>query len=86
MLSSESPYDRTILLESDTIEYYIADVGGAWGIFREGMQIATRRDAAEAISFANFFADRETLMTPQDVRVIADACLKRTLTAMRYAA
>lgn len=73
-------------MDQNTIEYYIADVGGTWGVFREGMQIATRRDPGDAIAFANFFADRETLMSKHDVRVLGDACLTRTLTSIRYAA
>jgi hypothetical protein len=77
---------RTNGLEQDTIEYYIADVGDTWGVFREGVQLAVRHDAADAIAFANFFADRETLMTHRDVRVVGDACLNRTLIAMRHAA
>jgi len=73
-------------LEQDTIEYYIADVGGTWGVFREGMPIAMRRDPGEAIAFANFFADRETLMSERDVRVLGDHRLAQTLTSIRYAA
>jgi predicted transcriptional regulator len=69
-----------------TIEYHIADVGNAWGIFREGMQIAVRDDPADAIAFANYFADRETLMSPHPVRVSADTNLHRALRAMRTAA
>lgn len=69
-----------------TIEYHIAGIGGAWGIFREGMQIAVRRDPADAIAYANYFADRETLMSRHPVRVSADVQLHRTLSAMRTAA
>lgn len=73
-------------MEHETIEYYIADIGGHWGIFREGVQIAVRRDAVDAIAFANFFADRETLTSRHDVRVIADSSLRRTMSALRHAA
>jgi hypothetical protein len=73
-------------MSEHTIEYHIADIGDAWGIFREGMQIALRRDPADAIAFANFFADRETLMSTRPVRVSADICLHRTLREMRLAA
>lgn len=69
-----------------TIEYHIADIGHAWGVFREGMQIAIRQDPADAIAFANYFADRETLMSPHPVCVSADIHLHRTLRDMRTAA
>ena len=65
------------------IEYHIADIGDAWGIFREGMQLAVRRNPEDAIAFANFFADRETLMSPHPVRVSADIHLHRTLRDLR---
>ncbi|GAA0915200.1 hypothetical protein GCM10009552_32810 [Rothia nasimurium] len=69
-----------------TIEYHIADMDGSWGIFREGVQIAARTDAADAIAFANFFADRETLIAAHPVRVSADVYLHRELRRMRNAA
>lgn len=69
-----------------TIEYHIADIGDAWGVFREGMQIAVRQDPADAIAFANYFADRETLMSPHPVCVSADMHLHRTLRDLRTAA
>ncbi|NID16126.1 hypothetical protein [Luteibacter yeojuensis] len=69
-----------------TIEYHIARMGDAWGIFREGMQLAVRRDPADAIAFANYFADRETLMSPHPVRVSGDNQLHRTLHDLRTAA
>lgn len=68
------------------IDYHIADLGDAWGIFRDGMQIAVRSDAADAIAFANFFADRETLMGRQRVHVSADRVMHRTLRDLRKAA
>jgi hypothetical protein len=71
---------------ASTIEYHIADIGDAWGIFREGVQIAARRDPGDAIAFANFFADRETLMSPHAVHVSADINLHRTLKDLRDAA
>lgn len=73
-------------MSEHTIEYHIADIGNAWGIFREGMQIAVRRDPADAIAFANFFADRETMMTTRPVHVLADIYLHRTLRELRLAA
>ena len=73
-------------MSEHTIEYHIADVGEAWGIFREGMQIAVRCDPADAIAFANYFADRETMMTATPVHVSADIYLHRTLREMRLAA
>ena len=73
-------------MSEHVIEYHIADIGDAWGIFREGMQIALRSDPGDAIAFANFFADRETLMSPHPVRVSADLRLHRTLQDMRLAA
>lgn len=69
-----------------TIDYHIADIDGAWGIFREGVQIARRTDAADAIAFANFFADRETLMAACPVRVSAGDCLRHELRRMQEAA
>lgn len=68
------------------IEYHIADIDGSWGIFREGVQIALRRDAADAIAFANFFADRETLVSTRPVRVSAGPCLHQELHRIRRAA
>ncbi|MDR6642027.1 MULTISPECIES: hypothetical protein [unclassified Luteibacter] len=68
------------------IDYHIADLGDAWGIFRDGLQIAVRSDAADAIAFANFFADRETLMGRQRVHVSADRVMHRTLRDLRKAA
>lgn len=62
-----------------SIDYHIADVEGAWGIFRDGVQIALRADPADAIAFANFFADRETPMAPCPVRVSGGDCLRREL-------
>jgi hypothetical protein len=73
-------------MSEHTIEYHIADIGKAWGIFREGMQIAVRMDPADAIAFANYFADRETMMTTQPVQVSADLCLHRRLREIRLAA
>lgn len=73
-------------MSEHTIEYHIADIGKAWGIFREGMQIAIRFDPADAIAFANFFADRETMMSTNTVNVSADMCLHRTLRELRLAA
>ncbi|MEX1829527.1 hypothetical protein [Luteibacter sp. CQ10] len=69
-----------------TIEYHIAEIDGFWGIFREGVQIARRSDAGDAIAFANFFADRETLVATRPVRVSAGDCLQRELQRMRRAA
>jgi hypothetical protein len=68
------------------IEYHIARVGDAWGVFRDATQIAVRRDAADAIAFANFFADRETLSAGMPVRVTADAHLHRAMREWRLAA
>ncbi|HVI54614.1 MAG TPA: hypothetical protein VM621_06145 [Luteibacter sp.] len=68
------------------IDYHIADIGHAWAIYREGMQIAVREDPADAIAFANFFADRETRMAAHPVRVSADHNMHRTLSALRRAA
>lgn len=68
------------------IDYHIADVDGAWGIFRDGTQVAVRVDIADAIAFANFFADRESRMAAHGVRVSADVYVHRTLREMRYAA
>lgn len=73
-------------MSEHTIEYHIADIGDAWGVFREGMQIAVRRDPADAIAFANFFADRETMMTTRPVHVLADARLHHALRELRLAA
>lgn len=72
--------------EADHIDYHIADVGEAWGIFRDGTQIGVREHAADAIAFANFFADRETLLAGLPVRVTADTHLHRELRALRLAA
>lgn len=72
--------------EADHIEYHIADVGEGWGIFRDGTQIGMREQAGDAIAFANFFADRETLLNRLPVRVTADAQLLRELRALRLAA
>ena len=68
------------------IEYHIAALGNTWGIFRDGTQIGVREDEADAIAFANFFADRETLIAPVPVRVTADAGLHRALRELRAAA
>lgn len=68
------------------IDYHIADLGHAWAIYREGVQIAIRADAGDAIAFANFFADRETLLGTHRVQVSADMLLHRTLRQMRRAA
>jgi hypothetical protein len=68
------------------IDYHIADIGNAWGIFREGVQMAVRKDPGDAIAFANFFADRETRMAAQPVHVSADRNLHRTLNELRRAA
>lgn len=65
------------------IEYHIAQSGKSWGIYREGTQIAVRSDPADAIAFANFFADRETLLGLRRVRVSADTVMHRTLKNMR---
>jgi len=73
-------------MNEHAIEYHIADIGATWGIFREGVQIAVRSDPADAIAFANFFADRETLMSAFPVRVSADIHLHRTLHEIRLAA
>ncbi|KJV36119.1 hypothetical protein [Luteibacter yeojuensis] len=73
-------------MDEPYIEYHIARVGDAWGVFRDATQIATRHDAADAIAFANFFADRETLVAPLPVRVTADAHLHRALHDWRRAA
>ncbi|SFW74782.1 hypothetical protein [Luteibacter sp. UNCMF366Tsu5.1] len=69
-----------------TIDYHIAQLDSTWGIFREGMQIAVRADPADAIAFANFFADRETLMAPCPVRVSADMNLHQALLDLRQVA
>jgi hypothetical protein len=68
------------------IDYHIADLGDVWGIFREGTQIAVRTDPADAIAFANFFADRETLISRHRVQVSADRVMHRTLRELRKAA
>jgi hypothetical protein len=68
------------------IDYHIADLGGSWGIYREGVPLAMRNDVADAIAFANFFADRETLLGHRRVRVSADSLLHRALRDMRKAA
>jgi hypothetical protein len=72
--------------EPTCIDYHIASVGNAWGIFRDGTQIGVREDAADAIAFANFFADRETLIAPLPVRVTADVFLHRAMRVWRVAA
>lgn len=69
-----------------TIEYHIASIGDAWGIFRDDVQLASRKDPCDAIAFANFFADRETLITTRPVHVSADIDLHRMLREMRVAA
>ena len=69
-----------------TIEYHIAQIENGWGIFREGTQIAVRADPADAITFANYFADRETLMSSCSVRVSADLHLHKTPLDLRHAA
>lgn len=68
------------------IDYHIADLGQVWGIYREGVQIASRSDVGDAIAFANFFADRETLLGVNRVQVSADKVMHRTLRQMRQAA
>jgi hypothetical protein len=73
-------------MHQHVIDYHIADIGHAWGIFREGVQIAVRKDPGDAIAFANFFADRETRMAAHPVRVSADRHMHRTLIELRRAA
>jgi len=73
-------------MDAHVIDYHIADIGNAWGIFREGVQMAVRNDPGDAIAFANFFADRETRMASHPVRVSADRNLHRTLSELRRAA
>lgn len=73
-------------MNQHVIDYHIADVGQTWGIFREGVQIAVRKDPGDAIAFANFFADRETRMATRPVRVSADRHMHRTLSDLRRAA
>lgn len=73
-------------MNEQIIEYHIASVGNAWGIYRDGTQIGVRDDAADAIAFANFFADRETLIAPVPVRVTADDFLRRVIAGLRLAA
>lgn len=73
-------------MKQHVIDYHIADIGQAWGIFREGVQIALRKDPGDAIAFANFFADRETRMGAHPVRVSADHHMHRTLSELRRAA
>jgi hypothetical protein len=68
------------------IDYHIASMGDAWGIFRDGTQIGARVDAADAIAFANFFADRETLIAPVPVRVTTDDALRKMIAGLRLAA
>ncbi|UPG90683.1 hypothetical protein L2Y96_02605 [Luteibacter aegosomaticola] len=68
------------------VDYHIATVDSGWGIFRDGTQIGMREDAADAIAFANFFADRETLIAPVPVRVTADIALQRAMAEWRLAA
>lgn len=63
----------------DYIDYHIASDGDAWGIYRDGTPIGVRKDAADAVAFANFFADRETLIAPVPVRVTADTYFWRSL-------
>jgi hypothetical protein len=71
------------IMRRPPIEYHIAQTGASWGIYREGTQIAVRSDPADAIAFANYFADRETLLGLRRVRVSADTVLHRTLRDMR---
>jgi hypothetical protein len=73
-------------MNEQTIDYHIASMGNTWGIFRDGSQIGARDDAAEAIAFANFFADRETLIAPVPVRVTADEILRSFIDGLRIAA
>jgi len=73
-------------MQQHVIDYHIADVGHAWGIFREGMQIAVRKNPADAIAFANFFADRETRIATHTVHVSADRHMHRTLIELRRVA
>jgi hypothetical protein len=73
-------------MNANVIEYYIADIGDTWGIYRDGSQIAVRHDAGDAIAFAHFFADREALTSGGAVRVMADAHMHRTLQHMQWAA
>lgn len=73
-------------MQKAAIDYHIAEMGPAWGIFRDGMQMALRHDPADAIAFANYFADREALLGHGRVRVSADAVMHRTLRDLRLAA
>jgi len=73
-------------MQRAAIDYHIAETGGAWGIYRDGMQIALRHDAGEAIAFANYFADREALLGRVRVKVSADAVMHRMLDDLRLAA
>jgi hypothetical protein len=82
----QAPRNQGSTMNQYVIDYHIADVGQAWGIFREGVQIAIRKDAGDAIAFANFFADRETRIAAHTVRVSADRNLHRTLSELRRAA
>lgn len=73
-------------MNQHVIDYHIADIGHGWAIFREGVQMAVRKDPGDAIAFANFFADRETRITAHPVRVSADHNMHRTLNELRRAA
>jgi hypothetical protein len=73
-------------MNEHVIDYHIAAIGLAWGIFREGVQMAVRKDPGDAIAFANFFADRETRIAARPVRVSADRHMHRTLSEIRRAA
>ncbi|TCV92046.1 hypothetical protein EC912_10837 [Luteibacter rhizovicinus] len=73
-------------MPSNDIDYHVTDIGGVWGIFRGESQIGMRRCPHEAVAFANFFADWESLSTNGQVRVVGDCYLDRTLRGYRPAA
>ncbi|QWT19132.1 hypothetical protein KPL74_15435 [Bacillus sp. NP157] len=74
------------MAEQRFIDYHIAWTDDVWAVYRDDLQMATRRDAADAIALANFFADREALLRRARVRVSADKHLHRALRELRLAA
>ncbi|MDF3980424.1 hypothetical protein P3W24_00215 [Luteibacter sp. PPL201] len=73
-------------MPQQSIRYHVAEMDGAWGIFRDGQPIARRDDMTDAIAFANFFADRESLTSPLPVKVTGGPCLQKRLREERLAA
>ncbi|MBB3227869.1 hypothetical protein FHW69_002501 [Luteibacter sp. Sphag1AF] len=68
---------------NSSIDYHVTDVGGAWGIFRGEAQIGVRQCPCDAIAFANFFADWESLSSRRRVNVLSDPDLHHTLRSYR---